>query len=68
MFLPTFRGNKDLNIHRDRPIHINGHKKYNQYIGLTLDMMLLDGKTSEHHMCEFNKKLKQSMRHLDIPW
>jgi len=68
MFLPTNVGVDKLNIHKNRPIHIRGHPRYNSYVASVLDQMFLEKQTSEYNMCKLNKKLRQSMRHLDIPW
>ena len=68
MFLPTLKGSIVLNVHKDRPVHFDGHRKYNKYVGMLLDEMFVESKTSEYNMCKLNKNLKQSMRHLNCPW
>lgn len=68
MFLPTSKGSCILNTHVDRPVHYNGHRIYNKYIGMILDEMFMERKTSEFNMCKLNKKLRLNMRHLDCPW
>ena len=68
MFLPTKKGSIILNTHIDRPVHYNGHRIYNRYVGTVLDEMFLERKTSEYNLCKLNKKLKQNMRHLNCPW
>ena len=68
MFLPTSKGKKILNTHNDRPDHSAGHASYNIYVGTLLDEMFMQGKTSECNMCKLNKKLRESMRHLDCVW
>ena len=68
MFLPTKKGSIILNTHIDRPVHYNGHRIYNRYVGTILDAMFLESKTSEYNMCKLNKILRENMRHLDCPW
>jgi len=47
---------------------MRGHPRYNSYVASVIDQMFLEKQTSEYNMCKLNKKLRQSMRHLDIPW
>tara|TARA_B110001452_G_scaffold267462_1_gene277445 strand:- start:2036 stop:2434 length:399 start_codon:yes stop_codon:yes gene_type:complete len=68
MFLPTQKGSVILNTHKDRPIHFDGHKKYNRYVAIVLDEMFTESKTGQHNLCKLNKKLKQNMRHQNVPW
>lgn len=71
IFLPNKKGENKLYIHHDRPIHNNGHIKYNQYVKEKLDNIFdnRDKKDSlQHLMCELNIELRDNMRHLDIPW
>jgi len=68
IFLPTSKGACILNIHQDRPKHYNGHTKYNRYVATILDKMFIESKTNQYNLCKLNKKLKQNMRHLNIPW
>ena len=68
MFLPTTKGACILNIHQDRPIHWDGHYKYNRYVALVLDNMFIESKTNQYNLCKLNKALKQNMRHLNVPW
>lgn len=67
MFLPTRKGCSILNIHFNRPIHCNGHIKYNRHVALILDEMFIESKTNQHNLCKLNKNLRRSMRHLNIP-
>ena len=68
MFLPTRKGSVILNTHTDRPKHFNGHRGYNRYVATVLDEMFIQSKTNQYNLCKLNKKLKQNMRHLNIPW
>lgn len=62
IFLPTALGQDTLSLHADRPCHENGHTQYNHYVSITLDH------TSPEEVPELLSSLKQSMRHLDVPW
>lgn len=68
IYLPTYKGSKVLNLHHDRPLHVNGHANYNSYICFVLDNMYKDEIINENNMCEFNIFLRENMRHLNIPW
>lgn len=68
MFLPTDKGSECFNLHIDRPLHYRGHLRYNRYVGIILDEMLIEDKTSEEDLCKFNQYLRENMRHLEIPW
>ena len=68
MFLPTNHAQNKLILHKDRPVHSNGHHKYNKYVKNILDKMFEENKVSEHNLCELNKELKHNMRHLNCPW
>ena len=68
MFLPTHKGSINLNLHNDRPIHSNGHVKYNIYVKNILNEMYNNNNISEHNICILNHHLKSNMRHLNCPW
>jgi len=69
MFLPTHKGFLSLNLNIDRPIHSNGHIKYNKYVGALLDNIYANKDNNfENELATMNLHLRQNMRHLDCPW
>ena len=68
IFLPTNIGKDILNIHNDRPLHYKGHLNYNKYIRKELDNIFITKNLTEKNMCNLNKKLRENMRHINIPW
>ena len=68
VFLPTRIGVNALNLHIDRPIHYGGHLLYNRYVGACLDEMFARDKTNGEDLCQFNRELRQNMRHCKIDW
>ena len=68
MLLPNKDGYQKLNVHFDRPIHDGGHLKYNDYLRQMLDNMFKEDKINPENLCELNINLRQSLRHLDVPW
>lgn len=60
VFLPTLAGAVTLALHHDRPCHENGHVAYNAYVHSLLD------ETNDVNATLLS--LRQSMRHLDVPW
>lgn len=68
MFLPTEKGKLNLKLHTSRPIHQNGHCKYNIFINNYLDYLYINNNYSQIDIIILNRYLRKNLRSLNIPW
>lgn len=68
MFLPTEKGKFKLKLYLRRPIHQNGHYKYNIFIKDYLDYLYINNNYSQIDIINLNRYLRKNLRSLNIPW
>lgn len=67
-FLPTKLGELKLNLHTNRPIHINAHYQYNLFIYNYLNELYNSNNYSKNDLIKLNIFLRKNMRDIHIPW
>ena len=67
-FLPNKKGINKINLYKNRPIHQNGHYKYNLFVKDYLDYLYDSKNYSKEDLIKFNIFLRRNMKDLTIPW